>query len=80
MVCLGQLILPCLLQPAVVDTVRVELNYTTYEGLRWSNGVNSFLGMRYATPPLGHLRWRAPVEPPHSGAGTVEEAKTVNNT
>lgn len=80
MVCLAKLIVPCLPQPAVVGTVRVDLNYTTYEGLRWSNGVNSFLGVRYAAPPLRDLRWRAPVEPPHSQAGTVEEAKTVSQS
>lgn len=41
----------------------VSLTYTRYEGIRHSNGVNAFLGMRYAAPPLGDLRWRAPVEP-----------------
>ena len=41
----------------------VNLNYTTYQGLRLPNGVNAFLGMRYAAPPLGDRRWRAPAEP-----------------
>ncbi|KAH6854493.1 Alpha/Beta hydrolase protein [Chaetomium sp. MPI-CAGE-AT-0009] len=30
--------------------------------------------MRYAAPPLGNLRWRAPVEPVPAPAGSVEEA------
>ncbi|KAK5654972.1 hypothetical protein OQA88_6730 [Cercophora sp. LCS_1] len=42
---------------------RVDLNYTTYEGIALQNGVSAFLGMRYAAPPVGDLRWRAPVEP-----------------
>jgi carboxylesterase type B len=61
----------------VIGTAQVELNYTTYEGLCLSNGVNSFRGMRYAAPPLGNLRWRAPVEPGPTPAGTVEVATTV---
>ncbi|KAJ4417773.1 hypothetical protein N0V85_001708 [Neurospora sp. IMI 360204] len=48
------------------------LTYTSYEGIRLSNGVNAFLGMRYAAPPLGDLRWRAPVEPKRTD--TVEKA------
>ncbi|KAK4128416.1 alpha/beta-hydrolase [Parathielavia appendiculata] len=32
--------------------------------------------MRYAAPPLGNLRWRAPAEPVRSDPGTVEKATT----
>ncbi|KAK1829861.1 lipase 1 [Podospora conica] len=42
----------------------VDLGYAKYEGLQLSNGVDAFLGMRFAAAPLGDLRWRAPVEPP----------------
>ncbi|KAM7183538.1 Alpha/Beta hydrolase fold [Naviculisporaceae sp. PSN 640] len=42
----------------------VNLNYTIYQGERLPSGINRFLGMRYAAPPLGDLRFRAPVEPP----------------
>ncbi|KAK3311253.1 Alpha/Beta hydrolase protein [Chaetomium strumarium] len=66
----------CAAPPRVVGTATVDLTYTTYEGLRLSNGVNAFLGMRYAAAPLGDLRWRAPVEPVRTGAGTVERATT----
>lgn len=54
---------------------RVDLGYTAYEGIRLQNGVDAFLGMRYAAPPVGDLRWRAPVEPPVTG--TVEPAVEV---
>ncbi|KAI3401962.1 hypothetical protein diail_6522, partial [Diaporthe ilicicola] len=40
------------------------LGYATYVGSTLDGGVNRFLGMRYAAPPLGDLRWRAPVAPP----------------
>ena len=79
MVCLTKATLTCLLQPTVVGTATVDLNYTAYEGLRLSNGVNAFLGMRYAAPPLGNLRWRAPLEPVRSEMGVVERATTVSD-
>lgn len=41
---------------------RVDLGYTSYVGVQ-RGSVNVFLGMRYAAPPTGDLRWRAPVEP-----------------
>ena len=65
----------CCSQPTILGTTLVNLTYTTYEGLRLSNGVNAFLGMRYAAPPLGDLRWRAPVEPERTEA--IESARTV---
>lgn len=42
----------------------IDLGYAKYEGLQLTNGVDAFLGMRFAAAPLGDLRWRAPVEPP----------------
>ena len=77
MVCLIGLLLTCS-QPSIVGTATVDLNYTTYEGLRWSNGVNAFLGVRYAAPPVKDLRWRAPIEPVRTETGTVESAETVS--
>ncbi|KAK4142146.1 lipase 1 [Dichotomopilus funicola] len=62
-------------QPSVIGTATVDLNYTTYEGLQLSNGVNAFWGMRYAAPPLGELRWRAPREPVMVEG--VQSAKTI---
>jgi carboxylesterase type B len=43
----------------------VKLNYTTYQGTTLSNGVSQWLGMRYAAPPVGDLRFSAPKEPLH---------------
>ncbi|KAJ3467918.1 hypothetical protein MRS44_005482 [Fusarium solani] len=42
---------------------RVKLGYATYEGTSLNNGVNQFLGMRYAAPPLGDNRFRRAKEP-----------------
>jgi carboxylesterase type B len=41
----------------------VDLGYTKYGGTSLPAGVNQFLGMRYAAPPLGNLRFRAPADP-----------------
>ena len=45
-------------RPAVAD-----LGYSQYEGITLSSGINQYLGIRYAAPPLGNLRFRAPVDP-----------------
>lgn len=42
------------------------MGYATYVGTTIPGGINRFLGMRYAAPPVGDLRWRAPVSPPTS--------------
>ncbi|CAG8952486.1 hypothetical protein HYFRA_00001233 [Hymenoscyphus fraxineus] len=41
----------------------VDLGYAKYRGANVKNGVSQWLGMRYAAPPLGDLRWRAPADP-----------------
>lgn len=43
---------------------KINLDYATYKGDTLPNGVNQYLGMRYAAPPLDDLRWRAPRDPP----------------
>ncbi|TVY39962.1 Lipase [Lachnellula subtilissima] len=41
----------------------IDLEYSQYQGIGLSSGVNQYLGMRYAAPPLGDLRFRAPADP-----------------
>lgn len=43
--------------------LNVDLGYAQYKGLRTPNGIDKWLGMRYAAPPLGDLRFRAPQDP-----------------
>lgn len=42
----------------------INLGYARYQGVRLEAGVDEFLGMRYASPPIGDLRFRAPQDPP----------------
>lgn len=44
----------------------VDLTYARYQGVSLYNGVDQFLGMRYASPPVKDLRWRAPQDPENS--------------
>lgn len=53
----------------------VDLGYTEYEGVQLAAGVNQYLGLRYAAPPLGDLRFRAPADPPRNG--TIQDAFEV---
>lgn len=41
----------------------VDLGYSVYEGTAQNNGQNQFLGIRFAAPPLGDLRFRRPHSP-----------------
>lgn len=41
----------------------VNLGYTQYQGTPLIDGVTQWLGMRYAAPPVGDLRFRAPRDP-----------------
>lgn len=41
----------------------VSLDYATYQGAALDTGVTQYLGMRFAAPPVGNLRWRAPEDP-----------------
>ena len=43
--------------------LNVDLGYVQYKGSRGPNGIDRWLGMRYAAPPLGDLRFRAPQDP-----------------
>lgn len=41
----------------------VDLGYAKYQGVALDGGVTKFLGMRFAAPPVGDRRWRAPQDP-----------------
>ncbi|KAJ7259139.1 Alpha/Beta hydrolase protein [Mycena haematopus] len=54
----------------------VTLDYGTFTGLtNTSTGIVYFRGVRFADPPLGNLRWRAPVSPPSTHLGNVDASQ-----
>ncbi|KAM0124788.1 hypothetical protein ACHAP3_010107 [Botrytis cinerea] len=56
------------------QTSLVDLGYAQYQGTLLSSGITQYLGMRYASPPVDDLRFRAP-QPPQSLNG-VQNAQT----
>lgn len=56
----------------------IHLDYATYQGSRAAGAVvDQFLGMRFAKPPMGDLRFRAPQEPAHEDQ--VQDATKVRH-
>ncbi|KAF6802078.1 triacylglycerol [Colletotrichum sojae] len=58
-----------ILSAAIIDQVQavdplVDLGYTKLQGVAEPGGATRWLGVRYAAPPLGQLRFAAPVDPP----------------
>lgn len=52
--------------PTLPKSEVIDLGYSRYQGLSLHNGVDQYLGMRYAKPPVNDLRFRAPQDPEHS--------------
>jgi hypothetical protein len=52
----------------------VDLGYSQYQGLA-AGDINQWLGMRFAQPPLGDLRFRAPQAP--ASTSTLQPAQEV---
>ena len=52
----------------------VDLGYAVYRGHTLPSGVNEYLGMRYAAPPLHDRRWRAPQDPDPDPQAAVQDA------
>lgn len=53
-------------------SLKVESGHIS--GIQFSNGTRAFLGIPYAAPPIGDLRWRAP-EPPRKWDGVRPATK-----
>ncbi|KAG1759067.1 Alpha/Beta hydrolase protein [Suillus occidentalis] len=63
---------------ATISTSIVDLGYAQYQGsVDTATNITSFLGIRYAAPPIGDLRWAAP-QPPPTVYG-VQQATTQPN-
>ena len=55
----------------------VNLGYSQYRGATLKNGVDQYLGISYAAPPIGDLRYRKPANPIESPK--VQDATAVSS-
>ena len=53
----------------------VDVGYSKYQGNTYSQGVSQWLGIRYAAPPTGNLRFAAPGDPAENS--TLQKADKV---
>ncbi|KAG2342022.1 alpha/beta-hydrolase [Suillus weaverae] len=57
---------------ATISASTVNLGYAQYQGsIDTATNITSFLGIRYAAPPVGELRWAAP-QPPSNASGVQQ--------
>ena len=63
---------------SALDNPVVDLGYSKYRGQANSDGVVEWLGMRYAAPPVGPLRFSAPQDPESTNG--VQSAAQVSGT
>lgn len=73
---LSQLFLPVLAVAASVAAVSpiVDVDYAKYLGTARAAGVTDWLGIRYAAPPIGELRFAAPQDPlPEEGIQMADQ-------
>lgn len=61
------------------SALAVDLGYSIYEGsYNATYNLNEWMGIRYAAPPIGNLRWQAP-QPPTVNRSSVISATAIPN-
>ena len=60
-------------------SLEVKLTSGTFLGVSTPNGTDQWLGIRYGTPPVGDLRFKAPVAITHLNTTAVQDASTFGN-
>ncbi|KAF8150884.1 alpha/beta-hydrolase [Crassisporium funariophilum] len=68
----------CVLAAPSAGTVDVELKTGIFRGVSTPNGTEKFLGIPFALPPVGALRFKAPV-PVTKASTAIRDASTFGN-
>ena len=61
-----------LFSPVLCVDSLVDVGYSKYQGKALNNGVTQWVGIRFAAPPLGDLRFSPPQDPVQND--TVQDA------
>lgn len=58
------------------DELTVDLGYDVYQTTtNQATGINEWLGIRFAAPPTGSLRWQAPQPPVYNRSQNIQASK-----
>jgi len=57
------IIVAAFISPGLSVDPLVDLTYSQYDGQPLLNGITQWLGIRYAAPPVGNLRFEPPQDP-----------------
>ena len=60
------------------NTIDIKLKTGTFRGLSTSNGTEKWLGIPFALPPIGQLRFKAPI-PITKASSSIMDASTFGN-
>jgi hypothetical protein len=60
------------------STIDIKLKTGTFRGLSTSNGTEKWLGIPFALPPVGQLRFKAPI-PITRSSSSITDASTFGN-
>ena len=57
----------------------VDVSYSKYQGVPLENGITQWMGVRYAAPPVGDLRFAAPCDPIKNKTTIIADTVSTRN-
>jgi hypothetical protein len=79
LVCALVLLIPYFVVTGTRKPRTVDLGYVRLRGQTLHSGVEQYLGIRYAAPPIGNLRFAAPIDPEPMGGSILDAKRVITN-